>query len=286
MKYLFNIINILLVAAIVYFGVDIIFKNELPETTLLPENHSPGAISKNISLQQATSVFSRNQYDIIVARNIFKVEIEDKKAPVIKQETEDDEFEKLEPTRLKLVLWGTVTGDSDVYAVIEDKKMRKQSLYEEGDSIQGAKIKKILRHKVILTYQGEDQILKMETDRKKTALSKLPVIKPLMYDSLDDMSALRKQVKFRPHFTEGEPDGLMVYGIRSNSVFRRVGLRNGDIIKDVNGIPIISAGDASSLFSEIEDTGNARITLLRKGKVKELVYPAEDGELLKNKGEE
>lgn len=287
MKYLFNIINIFLVAAIVYFGVDIIFKNEMPESGLLPEGHSPGTISKNISPQQANPVLSKNQYDIIVARNIFKVETEDKESPFIKQETEDNEFEKLEPTTLKLVLWGTVTGDSEVYAVIEDKQVRQQSLYEEGDSIQGATVKKILRHKVILMYQGKDQILEMETDRKNAVLSKLPVIKPLMYESQDNnMSTLRRQVKFRPHFTEGEPDGLMVYGIRSNSIFSQAGLRNGDIVKDVNGIPIISARDASSLFSEIEETDNARITLVRQGKVTELVYQAEDGKGLKNKGDE
>ena len=95
-----------------------------------------------------------------------------------------------------------------------------------------------------------------------------------------------RQVKFRPHFTEGEPDGLMVYGIRPNSVFRQMGLRNGDIIKGINGTSILSAEDASSLFREIEGADNAKVTLFRRGQVKELIYQAKDGKFLKSKGDE
>ena len=93
-----------------------------------------------------------------------------------------------------------------------------------------------------------------------------------------------RQIKFRPHFSEGEPDGLMVYGIRPNSVFRKIGLRNGDIIKDVNGAAIVSKSDVSDLLAEIEGQDDLKLTLFRRGKVKELTYtpfPEED-----DKGEE
>ncbi|MCK5099617.1 MAG: PDZ domain-containing protein, partial [Desulfobacteraceae bacterium] len=221
------------------------------------------------------------------ARNIFKVETEDKESPFIKQETEDNEFEKLEPTTLKLVLWGTVTGGSNVYAVIEDKKVRQQSLYEEGDSIQGAKIKKILRHEVILTYQGKDQVLEIETDNKNVRASVTPTEKinlsaapgdiAFQKNPSYDMNDLIKQAKMRPHFTEGEADGLMVYGIRPNSVFRKIGLRNADIIKDINGTQIVSAEDASSIYDKLKEADNAKITLLRRGKIEELYYHVKNG---------
>ncbi|MCD4675062.1 MAG: hypothetical protein K8S18_03590 [Desulfobacula sp.] len=271
------------------------YKNLMPEGFISLDNHSPGTISKNISPQPAKPVLTKNQYDIIVKRNLFKVEVEAKEEPSGNQEPEDKEPEKLEATNLKLVLWGTVTGESEVYAVIEDKKMRQQGLYDVGDSIQGAKVKKILKHEVILTYQGKDQILEMETDNKNVSRPGIPteeinfnpvsINKPLIND-LPDISTLMRQVKFRPHFTEGEPDGLMVYGIRPNSVFRQMGLRNGDIIKDINGTSILSAEDASSLFREIEGADNAKVTLFRRGQVKELIYQAKDGKFLKSKGDE
>jgi general secretion pathway protein C len=70
----------------------------------------------------------------------------------------------------------------------------------------------------------------------------------------------------------------MVYGIRPNSIFRQMGLRNGDIIKEINGTPIVSAEDASILFSEVKAADTARVTLQRRGKAKELVYQIKDGE--------
>jgi len=284
MKYLFVIIYLLLIAGIAYFCVDYMYKNLMPEGFTALEKYSAGTLSKNISPQQAKPVLTKNQYDIIVTRNLFKVEIEKKEEPVENQETGDQEPEKLEATTLKLVLWGTVTGESEVYAVIEDKKVRQQSLYEVGDLIQGAKIKKILRHEIILSYQGKDQVLEMETDDKKVSKSRSPaekmkinpisINKALIDDSPDNISALMRQIKFRPHFTEGESEGLSVYGIMPNSVFRQIGLRNGVIIKYINGTPIVSAEDASSLFSEIKEADTARVTLLRRGKIKELVYQA------------
>jgi len=93
-----------------------------------------------------------------------------------------------------------------------------------------------------------------------------------------------RQIKFRPHFSEGEPDGLMVYGIRPNSVFREIGLRNGDIIKDVNGVAIVSKNDVSGLFAEIEDQEYLKLTLFRRGKIKELTYTKSPEEY--DKGEE
>lgn len=314
MKYIFISIKMLLVAAIAYFCVDIMYKNMLAESFILPEQNSSGAISKNSNQPPWKLDSTKNKYDIIVQRNLFNVEVEEKKEPDT-QKTEEKEPEKIQPTNLSLVLWGTVTGQGQVYAVIEDKKVKYQALYEIGDVIQGAKLKKIYRHKVILSYQGKDQVLEMETNSKNVSKARVPreningpptsgnglpandllYHKGIQEGSSIDINTLMKQVKMRPHFTEGEPDGLMVYGIRPNSVFRQLGLKNGDILKDINGMAIVSPEDISNLFIEINQSEEARITLLRRGKIEEVNYQVKNGQYLitdfpegieKNKGDE
>ena len=282
MKYLFYIINSVLIAAIAYFCVDIGYKNlfahylgpAAPSFSRTPPAESKGG--------EAKTALKNNAYDTIIKRNLFKVEVEHTTSPSSKEEIEATPVEALEPTSLKLALWGTVTGVSRVYAVIEDKTTRQQALYEIGDLIQEATLKQILRHKVILTYQGKDQVLEMEFDNPTAAASQHPfkTIQPpeisldkrLIDESIHDMGMLMKQIKIRPHFTEGEPDGLMLYGIRPNSVFMQMGLRNGDIVKEINGMPITSAMDASTLFSQIKDAQEAKLTLFRQGKITELLY--------------
>jgi len=294
MKSLFTILNLFFIAAIAYCLVETGYNNLVPQNFTLPAQKVYNIKAQILNSGQNKQGIDKKLTSTIVKRNLFKVEIEQKEEPFVELEKEEKKSEPLEPTKLKLVLWGTVTGQENVYAVIEDKKVRKQALYQKGDLIQGAELKKILRNKVILLFQGKDQFLEVQTNsRNDTGFSNLketipvgaaPVKRTLDHDALDDTGSIMRQIKFRPHFSEGEPDGLMVYGIRPNSVFREIGLRNGDIIKDVNGVAIVSKNDVSGLFAEIEDQDDLKITLFRRGKIKELTYtqfPEED-----DKGEE
>lgn len=280
MKHIVIIINALLLSIMAYFCVEILYKKIIPDNFIQPETPSQKKIYTEP--QPTDRVINKNQYDIIIHRNLFKVEIEEKNLSDTTQEKENRTPEKLEATTLNLVLWGTVTGESALYAVIEDKKTRQQALYQTGDQIQGAEIKNISRHEVVLTYQGKDQILEMEADDKNIQKSKAIVKKPnpdtaplnkiLANGPLDNIKETMDQIKFRPHFSEGETDGVMVYGIRPDSVFSQFGLRNGDIVKDINGSPILSADDASRLFAEIEKTDSVKLTLFRRGQIQELSY--------------
>jgi len=296
MKSLFIILNLFFIAAIAYCLVETGYNNLFPQNFTLPGQKIYNIKAQTLNSGQNKQGIDKEITNIIVKKNLFKVEIEQKDEPLVELEKEERELETLEPTKLKLVLWGTVTGQENVYAVIEDKKVRKQALYQIGDLIQGAELKKILRNKVILLFQGKDQFLEVQINsRNDTRFSNLketipveaaPVKRVLDHDTLDDTGSIMRQIKFRPHFSEGEPDGLMVYGIRPNSVFREIGLRNGDIIKDVNGVAIVSKNDVSGLFAEIEDQEYLKIILFRRGKTKELIYTQLPEEEEYDKGEE
>lgn len=294
MKSLFTILNLFFITAMAYCLVETGYNNLFPQNFTLPGQKVYNIKAKTVNPGQNKQGIDKTLTNTIVKRNLFKVEIEQKEEPFVELEKEEKEPETLEPTKLKLVLWGTVTGQDYVYAVIEDKKVRKQALYQIGDLIQGAELKKILRNKVILVFQGKDQFLEVQTNSgngpgirsEKTTIpvEAAPVKRVLYNDALDDIGSMMRQIKFRPHFSEGEPDGLMVYGIRPNSVFRKIGLRNGDIIKEVNGVGIVSENDVPSLLTEIEDQDDLKLTLFRRGKIKELTYtpfPKDD-----DKGEE
>jgi type II secretory pathway component PulC len=68
----------------------------------------------------------------------------------------------MELSSLNVVLMGTVNGEKgDNRAIVLDKSTNKQQLYEVGDVIQGAQVKEVLRGKVILLYNGKDEMLDM-----------------------------------------------------------------------------------------------------------------------------
>ncbi len=69
-------------------------------------------------------------------------------------------------TKLKLKLWGTITGNGvHAYAIIEEATRREQKLYRVGETIQNATIKMILREKVVLSVEGNDELLELEIKR-------------------------------------------------------------------------------------------------------------------------
>jgi len=81
-------------------------------------------------------------------------------------ETDTINYDALNPTRLKLRLWGTITGDGiRAQAIIEEIARRKQGMYKVGDVIQGAIVMKIFREKVVLHVDGKYEILDIEAGR-------------------------------------------------------------------------------------------------------------------------
>ena len=98
-------------------------------------------------------------YSIINKRNLFNT---GKKVNI---HVDKVNINDLKQTKLKLKLLGTVTGNKNkAYAVINDLKEHKQNLYRVGDSLQNATVKLILREKVVLNFNGKDEILGMKSE--------------------------------------------------------------------------------------------------------------------------
>ncbi|CAB1055954.1 hypothetical protein D1BOALGB6SA_688 [Olavius sp. associated proteobacterium Delta 1] len=238
-----------------------------------------------------------SEYKAITGRNIFNSGNE----PVAQTpKTEAVDIEKLKETDLKLKLWGTVTGqDKRTYAVIEDTKAREQNLYRSGDSIQKAVVKLILREKVVLRVDGRDEILAMEEIRARKGgrarnrsrrLSggadprKLPVssysrkIKlrgAQIEKALENLGQLMEQANLRPHMVNGQPAGISITGIKPNAIFRKMRLRNGDVITGLNGDSIESVEDAVKVVEQLSAGSNIQLQIKRRGREQTLDYTIE-----------
>ncbi|MBW2488492.1 MAG: PDZ domain-containing protein, partial [Deltaproteobacteria bacterium] len=248
---------------------------------------SPTATSKPLAAARPLSAYSA-----IAQRNLFNTN-PDTVAP-----EETINVDNLKETDLKLKLWGTVAGEGRrAYAVIEDTKTKEQSLYRTGDSIQNATLKMILRQKVVLSVNGQDEILGMEEPgsvkrggarpqlaRQDTTPPKLPVSsypRQLTLNSdqiesaLENVDQLMEQARIRPHIEEGRPAGISITGIKPNTVFRKMRLRNGDIITGVNGAPIESVEDAMKIFGDLSSASEIQLEIKRRGRTRTLNYKIE-----------
>ena len=86
-------------------------------------------------------------------------------------------------------------------------------------------------------------------------------------ESLQDVNKLMTQIAIRPH-----EDGLSLSNIKPNSVFRRMGLRNGDILVGINGQEIRSVEDAMGLYQGLKDSSELQVQLKRRGRDRSITY--------------
>ena len=117
--------------------------------------------------KKGLSASSREQhtnYQVITDRNLFRSYLKNDAAAETSPEEEkkDNPLEGLQATSLELILMGTIAGPAEKSrAVIMEKSNKKQDIYYTGDVIQQAIIKEIMRGKIILSYNGQDEILDM-----------------------------------------------------------------------------------------------------------------------------
>ncbi len=279
MKRYYALLNFVLIAGAVYFSVNAFY---IITSARLDSAYPTTVATKPVGPPEGLENNPFSYYKTIMDRNLFNTKTGTGRDP------DKIDIETLKPTELKLKLLGTVTGDKDkAYAVIVDPAEKRQNLYRAGDTIQNATLKVILREKVVLRVDGRDEILEIEEDRageKTIGLPKrsttagpqnLTLKRSQIQAAVDDVNTLMKQVRIRPHFTDGKPDGLRLTGIRPNSIFRNMGLRSGDIITGVNGKPIESVDDALKFYQSLQSSSNVQLQLKRRGREKTIDYTIE-----------
>ena len=231
-----------------------------------------------------------NSFDVIVDRNLFGSSNEasgdvEARDMVESRDMEAREIEALEPTSLKISLLGTVTGsDENARAVIEETGRKTQGLYRVGDSVQNAVVKKILWGKVVLRVGDKDEILSMDVPELKKGGRTSSSAKPAnsgdtvtlarsdIQNSLKNINKLLTQARIRPHLKDGKPDGFALSYIKANSFFTKLGLKRGDIVKNINGKQINTPEDAFSFYQALESGEPLSMEISRGGAPKTINY--------------
>lgn len=273
-----TIFNLIALSALIYIGVDVFYRFV---GVKLREGHT-----EKIFLQHKPDLKQQekeplNYFNVIMDRNIFGSTLKKDSAQV-----KPPEVEALEPTSLKIALLGTVTGNQqNAFAVIEEKQKKSQGLYRVGDSVENATLKTILRGKVILRVGDRDEVLIMD-EPSSSKPEKISTARPSLKGaertitvrlsdlerSLQDINQLMSNVRIRPHFKDGVADGLVITRIRAGSVFRRLGLRNGDILQQINGNPIENPNHILSMYNDLKSGSPISIQIKRRGQQRTLNY--------------
>ncbi len=253
---------------------------------------------------------SLSAYDVVVQNDIFNPKARSNDfsyaiATAVKtsgdEERKNDALEQEknqppQPTSINVKLAGiaVLTPGSASFAVIFDQAARQHRLYHTGDKIQDATISAIRSDSVLLTRNGKTEVLFLSrketgTDQKQRggAPQRPPQQSDLIRESngqryvldrekvnemISNVNQFMTQLRVRPYFNQGKPIGYMVSDIQRGSLIEQVGLRDGDIIKSVNGVAITQPDQAFAAYQQLLDESQITLELQRGQSDKVITY--------------
>ncbi len=272
--------NLMALFIAIYLGVDIFYR--FVDAQLLTINSTETAAA-TFSTRIVEKQHPPAHYEKISQRGLIGGPAVSRTEKV--EEMGAEQIAALKPTRLNIVLLGTVSGPQRIsFAVMEEKGKKKQGLYHTGDKVQGAIIKQVLRGKVILEVRGKDEILEMEqakTGKRRSGRTgsgsrgdgyTITVGHDDLQKSLGNINSLLTQVRIRPLIKNGKPDGLVLSHVKPGSIFSKLGLKNGDIVKKIDNKEIKSPDDAFAFYNRLKSGAELSLEINRGSDTKTLNY--------------
>jgi general secretion pathway protein C len=192
--------------------------------------------------------------------------------------------QEAQPTQLRLQLLGTMTSTDpslSLATLYEDSTRRTRTVWV-GSTLQDAEVVSIERTRVMLRNAGRLEIL--DASAPSGAVGPATALGPNAYsltrqdveNTLSNMGQLFNQVRVVPAFTNGVPRGFKLFAIRPDSIFTRLGLKNGDSLQRVNGFTLDSPTSALEAFNHLRGSSRIELELERDGQPLRKTYTIEN----------
>lgn len=250
---------------------------------------------------------SKRDQEIIVARNIFNSDgkVGDSVDGPAKPKDADKILRSDLPLRLVGVIFSGDPYNG--LAMIENTQNKKTNSYMIGDKlVENAVLDQIWDDRVILERAGGREFLEMGRFELKGGRTKggskpsggggpLPLGKIATRGpaaefkedgferkgasitlteeykrnllSADNLTKVLQDAKAEPNMVGGTLQGFRLTRIRENSAYEKAGFQNGDIIEEINGIPLRDAGGAIRLLNQLKNEKDIEVRLNRNGQV-------------------
>ena len=196
-------------------------------------------------------------------------------------------------------LLGTIfLGGTSSIATIQEQGYSESDIYREGDTIVGsdtAQIVKIERNRVIINNAGVKECLELAGVKERKDENAFPDVtasgappaegapppppppgagagsdvvleEKYVQDELGPgFGTIIQNARLVPNTTENVMNGFKIFAINGNSLLAKVGLKNGDIITQVNETSLKQPEQGFALYQAFQDEREVRIHILRQG---------------------
>jgi general secretion pathway protein C len=241
---------------------------------LVPAPVTDDVIQSPVIIPAASSEASGSaDVQIIAANHMFGEATSDAAAATPVPVVDDN----LSDTRLtNLVLKGTIASDIPEFsvAVIADNNAE-QNVYVIGDSIgSGTTLHAVYAERVVLNENGALTNLRLPSEfpagqsrpvRRATNVSRQATrssnTQNLQNVVTENLTKLSDVIRPTPYLVNGQQAGYRVYPGRNRQQFSALGLRPGDLIKDIDGQSLSDPTQAMQVFQSLGTAEQVTVTV-------------------------
>jgi|GEM_PF-238718 len=201
-------------------------------------------------------------------------------------------FENLAETRLNLSLKGTIaSADQGASIAIIADAGNEEKIYLIRDMVApGTTLHAIYADRVVLNRGGILEILKLPKEtpsgtaairRNTTTISRTATTNSQSIQNVvtQNVTRLADVIRPTPYYVSGQMQGYRVYPGRDRNQFAALGLRPGDLIKDIDGAALTNPQQATKIFQDLGEKDQVSVTVERNGQPETLVLRTSQLEL-------
>ncbi len=172
---------------------------------------------------------------------------------------------------------------------MENNSNRQSYILSQGENIEDYTLTKLYRNYVIFEKNKKEYILEIKQSKQKVNYNMSEVINDIkqnivvsndnvkitrsyLNSYVNDIDKVWKDINIQEIRENGKIDGFKVFRVSKKSVFSKLGLRKGDIIKSINNNTLTSYAEAFKVYNNMSDTKYLNLEILRNNEIMELNY--------------
>ena len=191
---------------------------------------------------------------------------------------------------LRAVLVGTALARPERYSLCQlaNGDTNETLVYALGDKFMGATIYKVEKDKVLIDNDGRNEYIDnsaaappnlgvfppvaqpgqpaaQSNDVRQLSENQYVLARATVNGALSDLSQLATQARIVPSFKNGVANGFKLFSIVPDSLYSKIGIQNGDVIRRINGYEMNSPDKALEIYQKLRDANRIEVEIERRG---------------------
>ena len=187
-------------------------------------------------------------------------------------------------------LVGTALANPTRYSLCQltNSDINETLVYAIGDKFMGARIYAIEKDRVLLDNEARNEYIDnrasappnlgfapvpqpgqpavaQSNDVRQLSENQYVLAKATVNGALSDLSNLATQARIVPSFKNGVANGFKLFSIVPDSLYSKIGIQNGDVIRRINGYEMNSPDKALEIYQKLRDANRIEVEIERRG---------------------